>query len=56
MTANQFRTALDRLHLTQEQAATFLCRSLRTINGYCNGKWIDPLVVKVINEALERQP
>jgi transcriptional regulator with XRE-family HTH domain len=41
MTAEEFRAALDRLGLTQAQAAKFLGRSTRTIWGYCNGEPID---------------
>jgi hypothetical protein len=53
MTANQFRTALDRLSLTQAQAATFLGKSLRTVWGYCNGEPIDHPVALLLHVMLE---
>lgn len=37
MTPTQYRTALERLGLTQEGAAQFLKVSVRTSNGYANG-------------------
>lgn len=38
MTPTQFRAALDRLSLTQGEAATLLGVSLRTTHGYANGE------------------
>jgi DNA-binding XRE family transcriptional regulator len=37
MNHNQYRTALERLGLTQDSAAEFLGVSLRTSHGYANG-------------------
>lgn len=37
MTANQYRSALDKLGLTQAGAAEFLGVSIRTSHGYANG-------------------
>jgi hypothetical protein len=38
MTANQYRTALDKLGLSQGAAADFLGISIRTSHGYANGE------------------
>lgn len=53
MTKTQFRDALERLGLTQGQAAVLLHRTIRTINGYANGEPIDPLVADRINDFLK---
>jgi hypothetical protein len=37
MTANQYRSALDKLGLAQAGAAEFLGVSIRTSHGYANG-------------------
>ena len=47
MTPNQYRTALERLGLTQDSAAEFLGVSLRTSHGYANGSPIPEAVAKL---------
>jgi transcriptional regulator with XRE-family HTH domain len=54
VTSNQFRAALDRLHLTQEQAAKFLGRSTRSVWGYCNGEPIDRPIILLLAVMTER--
>jgi hypothetical protein len=53
VTAHQFRIALDRLALTQAQAAQFLGRSTRSVWGYCNGEPIDRPIVLLLSLMLE---
>jgi DNA-binding XRE family transcriptional regulator len=48
MTPNQYRTALERLGLTQETAAQFLDVSLRTSHGYANGSPIPEATAKLL--------
>lgn len=45
MTANQFRTAIAALGLTQAGAAEFLGVSLRTSQGWALGEYPVPLAV-----------
>jgi hypothetical protein len=54
VTALQFRTVLDRLALTQAQAAQFLGRSTRSVWGYCNGEPIDRPIILLLNVMTER--
>jgi DNA-binding XRE family transcriptional regulator len=48
MNQNQYRTALERLGLTQESAAQFLDVSLRTSHGYANGSPIPDATAKLL--------
>jgi hypothetical protein len=48
MTANQYRTALDALGLSQGAAAEFLDISLRTSHGYANGDTIPEAIAKLL--------
>jgi hypothetical protein len=48
MTANQYRTALDRLGLTQAGAAAWLGVSIRTAHGYANGSPIPEATAKLL--------
>lgn len=48
MTPNQYRTALERLGLTQDSAAEFLGVSLRTSHGYANGAVIPETTAKLL--------
>jgi hypothetical protein len=48
MTPTQYRTALERLGLTQDSAAQFLDVSLRTSHGYANGSPIPESVAKLL--------
>jgi DNA-binding XRE family transcriptional regulator len=48
MTPNQYRTALERLGLTQDSAAEFLGVSLRTSHGYANGSPIPEATAKLL--------
>ena len=50
MTKTQFRDALERLGLTQGQAAERMGYTIRMVNGYANGEPI-PLVVSELLEA-----
>ena len=55
MTAIQFRAALDRLSLTQAQAAEALGVSIRTAHGYANGKPI-PKPVELLLQRILTDP
>ena len=48
MTDQQYRTALQRLGLTQERAANFLDISLRTSHGYANGAPVPEAIAKLL--------
>ena len=48
MTTTQYRTALERLGLTQDKAAQFLDVSLRTSHGYANGSPIPEVTAKLL--------
>jgi hypothetical protein len=48
MNQTQYRTALERLGLTQETAAEFLGVSLRTSHGYANGSSIPEATAKLL--------
>lgn len=48
MTPNQYRTALERLGLTQQSAAALLGVSLRTSHEYANGGYIPVAVAKLL--------
>ncbi len=48
MTPTQYRTALERLGLTQDSAAQFLDVSLRTSHGYANGSPIPEGTAKLL--------
>ena len=48
MNKAQFKEAIARLGLTQGQAAKALGVSIRSVNGYANGKPIPFLVAEVI--------
>lgn len=48
MTAKQFRDALERLDLTQGQAAEALNVSIRSINAWANGQKIPFLIAEVL--------
>jgi hypothetical protein len=48
MNQNQYRTALERLGLTQDSAAEFLGVSLRTSHGYANGSPIPEGTAKLL--------
>jgi DNA-binding XRE family transcriptional regulator len=52
MTKNQFNAALERLGLTQSEAADYLGVSLRSINGYANGAKISKTVAKLLDMYL----
>jgi hypothetical protein len=54
MTADEFRSTLDRLGLTQAGAAELLDRGIRTIEGYAAGRPI-PLVVELALCELQRR-
>ncbi len=54
MTPAEFRAALDRLSLTQEEAAMLLGVGLRTAHGYANGRPI-PKGVGLLLELLLRR-
>lgn len=45
MTKSQFRAALERLGLTQGQAAKALHLSLNMVNNYANGRYPVPFLV-----------
>jgi hypothetical protein len=47
VTADQYRTAIGRLGLTQAQTAAFMGISIRTSHGYANGETI-PRVVELL--------
>jgi DNA-binding XRE family transcriptional regulator len=53
MTANQYRTALERLGLSQGAAAKFLGVSLRTSWGYANGEPIPEGYAKLLRLMIE---
>lgn len=48
MTANQYRSVLDKLGLTQAGAAEFLGVSTRTSHGYANGEPIPEGYAKLL--------
>lgn len=48
MTPLQFRTAIDRLGLTQAGAALFLGLSIRASHGYANGSPIPESIAKLL--------
>jgi DNA-binding XRE family transcriptional regulator len=48
MTRNQFRSALRKLSITQAKAAVMLGVSLRSVNGYANGKTIPKPVARLL--------
>lgn len=48
MTANQYRTALEKMGLSQEAAAEFLGIGLRTSHGYANGAPIPEPIAKLL--------
>jgi transcriptional regulator with XRE-family HTH domain len=48
MTDTEYRHALKRLGLTQHQAAKFLRVSIRTSNGYANGRTIPEAIAKLL--------
>ena len=48
MTASQYRSALERLGLTQMSAAEFLNVSIRTSHGYANGATIPEGTAKLL--------
>ena len=48
MTANQYRSVLDKLGLTQAGAAEFLGVSIRTSHGYANGEPIPDRYAKLL--------
>ena len=48
VTANQYRTALDRLGLSQGAAADFLGIAPRTSHGYANGTPIPEAIAKLL--------
>jgi DNA-binding transcriptional regulator YiaG len=48
MTPTQYRTALERLGLTQDAAAKFLVVSVRTSHGYANGQPIPEGYAKLL--------
>lgn len=48
MTANQYRSVLDKLGLTQAGAAEFLGVSIRTSHGYANGEPIPEGYAKLL--------
>lgn len=52
MTANQYRTALDRLGLTQAEAAEFFRVSIRSSHGWANGSPIPEAVAKLLRLML----
>lgn len=54
MTPNQYRTALERLGLTQETAAEFLGVSLRTSHGYANGSPIPKTTAMLLRLMTQR--
>jgi transcriptional regulator with XRE-family HTH domain len=45
VTANQFKTAMTRLGMTQNEMATFLGLSLRAVHGYANDEVAVPLAI-----------
>lgn len=55
MDADEFKSALAKLELTQGQAGTFLERSIRAINGYANGAKIDGPVGKLLRLMIKRK-
>lgn len=58
MTPAQFRAALDRLDLSQGQAAEWLGKSIRQVNSYANGTPVPLAVAKLLRLCLrlELQP
>jgi hypothetical protein len=48
MTSTQYRAALDRLDLTQGEAAEFLGINIRTSSNYATGKPIPLAVAKLL--------
>lgn len=52
MTPNQYRAALQRLGLSQAEAAEFLGLSVRTSHGYANGEPIPKTVELVLKLML----
>jgi DNA-binding XRE family transcriptional regulator len=48
MTANQYRSAIVRLELSQGDAAAFLGVSPRTSHGYANGSPIPEAISKLL--------
>jgi hypothetical protein len=48
MTANQYRTAIERLGLSQGAAAKWLGISLRASHGYANGEPIPEPLAKLL--------
>jgi transcriptional regulator with XRE-family HTH domain len=55
MTPDQYRTAIERLGLTQAQAAEYLGVSVRTSHGYANGAPIPVAVEKLLRVAIRDQ-
>jgi transcriptional regulator with XRE-family HTH domain len=56
MTKTQFRDALERLGLTQGQAAELLGLAIRTVHGYCNGVPIPKQTELAIKWLLQHGP
>jgi DNA-binding XRE family transcriptional regulator len=54
MTPDHFRVALEKLGLTQGQAAWFLGISIRTINGYANNQYPVPRSVALLLRLMIR--
>ena len=48
MTKTQFRDALERLGLTQGQAAKRLGLTIRMVNNYANGRYPVPVLVEEV--------
>ena len=55
VTAKQFRTALDRLGLTQEGAAEVLGLGLRSVHGYAHGRPIPEPVARLLRLLIQRE-
>jgi hypothetical protein len=55
MTANQYRTALEKLGLSQGAAADFLEVSLRTSWGYANGEPIPGGYAKLLRYMVKHE-
>ena len=55
MTADQFRTALDRLLLTQQGAAELLGLSIRSVHGYANGAPVPEPVARLLRLMIQRE-
>ncbi len=51
MTKTQFRDALERLGLTQGQAAERMGYTIKMVNNYANGREPIPLVVSSLVES-----